>query len=55
MPRTKCPQLAGPASGISLVDSTKLAVNSLKVIGVLQGISDDLKARRGAFACVPCC
>lgn len=37
-------QLAGPASGIGIVDTTKLAVNTLKVISVLQGISEDLKA-----------
>ena len=36
-------QLAGPATGNSLVDSTKLAVNSLKVITALQAISEDLK------------
>jgi len=40
-------QLAGPASGIGIVDTTKLAVNTLKVISVLQGISEDLKVPGG--------
>lgn len=40
-------QLAGPASGFGVVDSTKLAVNTLKLISVLQGISDDLKNLSG--------
>ncbi len=46
----KPPQLAGPASGIGIVDSTKFAVNTLKVIAVLQGISEDLKAMAGGKA-----
>lgn len=41
-------QLAGPASGIGIVDTTKLAVNTLKVISVLEGISEDLKSLSGS-------
>ncbi|GBF88866.1 hypothetical protein Rsub_01365 [Raphidocelis subcapitata] len=46
-------QLAGPASGIGIVDTTKLAVNTLKVIGVLRGMSEDLKALSGSGALEP--
>ncbi|KAI8467067.1 MAG: hypothetical protein J3K34DRAFT_431860 [Monoraphidium minutum] len=41
-------QLAGPSSGIGVVDSTKLAVNTLRLVGVLRGISDDLKTLSGS-------
>jgi hypothetical protein len=46
-PHGAFPQLAGPASGIGIVDSTKFAVNTLKVIQVLEGISEDLKVGAG--------
>jgi conjugal transfer/entry exclusion protein len=38
-------QLAGPASGLSVVDSATLVVNTLKVIQTLEKIGEQLQVR----------
>ncbi|KIY97717.1 hypothetical protein MNEG_10247 [Monoraphidium neglectum] len=48
-------QLAGPASGIGFVDSTKLAVNTLRLVSILQGIGEDLKVGSRREAGVQLC
>jgi conjugal transfer/entry exclusion protein len=47
-------QLAGPASGLSVVDSATLVVNTLKVIQTLEKIGEQLQVGMKGCGRVPC-